>query len=358
MILLFRAGGSSLVEPGGFSPILDAIVQRSIILSLESKKILIIADPADPHALCVEDHLTRMGCQVKIWQSQHLLLEQKLTYRLASHESTEIQLQADGESLDLQSVSSLWLRRSGQVRARPAAERWIESVVERESGRALKAIFRNLHCFKVNEPDRQDEALYKLRQLELARACGFLIPETLVSNCPVACRQFYEQHNGQVIYKFIDEATGALLPSHHNPSPVYTSKVESTDLDEFESLAYSLHLFQRMIPKAFDVRLTVIGQAVFGARIDSQAGKGTVDFRLDPSVPLRDYPVPACVAESTLKLMAGLGLSFGCIDIVVDNDGLVYFLEINPQGQFLWIEDAVGHSLSFELARLLKKADL
>ncbi|MBY0552763.1 MAG: hypothetical protein K2W95_36100 [Candidatus Obscuribacterales bacterium] len=319
-------------------------------------RVLIIGDPSDPHVLCVETHLERMGCQVRIWQPMHLLLEQKLTYRLESRESAEIQLQADGESLDLRTVSSLWLRRSGQVRARPAAEHWIESVVERESSRALKAIFRNLHCFKVNEPDRQDESLYKLHQLELAKACGFLIPETLVSNCPAACSQFYEQHNGQVIYKFIDEATGALLPAHHNPSPVYTSKVESADLDEFESLEYSLHLFQRMIPKAFDVRLTVIGQSIFGARIDSQAGRGVVDCRLDYSVPLRDYSVPSCVAESTLNLMAALGLSFGCVDLAVDNEGLVYFLEINPQGQFLWIEDALGHSLSHELAGLLKKA--
>ena len=33
-----------------------------------------------------------------------------------------------------------------------------------------------------------------------------------------------------------------------------------------------------------------------------------------------------------------MGLVMGCIDIVVDKDGTYQFLEVNQQGQFLWIE--------------------
>ncbi len=37
--------------------------------------------------------------------------------------------------------------------------------------------------------------------------------------------------------------------------------------------------------------------------------------------------------------MKKLGLVFGCFDFIVTPDNEYYFLEVNEQGQFLWIEE-------------------
>lgn len=323
------------------------------------RTILIIADPADPHALAVQSHLTDMGCKVAIWQTRHLLQEQKLVYTFGERSTADLLLnQGNPSSLDLHSVDAVWMRRFGQVKAGPALESWIESVVERESTRAVKSLLRNLSCFKVNDPEKQDECLYKLTQLKAAKESGFEIPKSVVTNSPDAVRDFIDNQRGNVIYKLIDEGTTALLPFHRNPSAIFTTEVEASDLAEIDSVANSLHLFQEKIDKLYDVRLTVIGGNIFGVKIASRAGRGSVDFRLDYSVPIENFVVPPEVEAATQKLMNRLGLVFGCVDLAVDNAGLVYFFEINPQGQFLWIEDAVRHPLSFELAKLLKKAEL
>ena len=52
----------------------------------------------------------------------------------------------------------------------------------------------------------------------------------------------------------------------------------------------------------------------------------------------------ACLTFVTIKaqcqrMMKELGLLFGCIDLIVTPDGEYYFLEVNEQGQFLWIDD-------------------
>lgn len=319
------------------------------------KNVLVVASSADAHALSVKEHLERSGCRVSIWQTSHLLLEQQFSY---CTDERIARLNEGAMSVDLYNFDSVWLRRFSAPRAVPAAAEWIESVIRNESGRALRAILRCLPCFKVNEPDRQDEALYKIQQLEIARRCGLAIPDTLITNSPSCVANFYDKHGGKVIYKLIDEGTSWLLPLNRNPSGIYTSVLESRDLEELDAVGKSLSLFQGLIEKLFDVRVTVIGNRVFAAKILSQAGRGTVDFRLDYSVPVERFDLPDEVAEAILRLMANMGLVFGCIDLAVDNEGLYYFFEINPQGQFLWIEDAVGYSLSLEVAKLLRKAEL
>ncbi len=316
-------------------------------------KVLIMGDPADVHVRAVQRCLLELGCGVEIWQSQYLLYEQSLVFR---PDIGSLTVKSSENELDFCSFDSVWFRRVGTVRALPAPERWIESFCQKESTRALQAMIRALPCFKVNDPRAQEEALLKLQQLQLAQECGFRVPQSLVTNSPAAIREFFELNNREVIYKLIDEATNAVLPNHHNPAGIFTTLLTEEDINEFDSVELALHLFQRRIPKKFDVRLTVIGEEIFGARIMSQSGRGHVDFRLDYSVPTERFDVSGKLRECTLALMERMGLVFGCIDLCVDSSDCPFFFEINPQGQFLWIEDAVGFPLSNQLALLLKTA--
>jgi hypothetical protein len=54
------------------------------------------------------------------------------------------------------------------------------------------------------------------------------------------------------------------------------------------------------------------------------------------------------------RLMDALGLVFGCIDLVADDNDDLHFIEINQAGQFLFVEhDAPGVPLLRAMAAML-----
>ncbi|MNG07036.1 hypothetical protein D3C84_903210 [compost metagenome] len=54
--------------------------------------------------------------------------------------------------------------------------------------------------------------------------------------------------------------------------------------------------------------------------------------------------------EQILEFMKNLGLTFGCLDFLENKNGEYIFLEINPSGQWLWIEQLTGAPISKALA--------
>jgi len=52
-------------------------------------------------------------------------------------------------------------------------------------------------------------------------------------------------------------------------------------------------------------------------------------------------------------LMRRLGLVYGAIDLRLTPDGRYVFLEINPAGQFLYVEQQTGQPIAAALAALL-----
>jgi glutathione synthase/RimK-type ligase-like ATP-grasp enzyme len=57
------------------------------------------------------------------------------------------------------------------------------------------------------------------------------------------------------------------------------------------------------------------------------------------------YELPPAVSEKCLELMRRLGIIFGCFDFIVTPDGRHVFLEVNPMGQWLWVEQMCGMPL-------------
>ncbi len=226
-------------------------------------------------------------------------------------------------------------------------------MVEWESTRALSGIWRTFPCLWVNHPGAQEEAEHKIYQLEIARQAGLNVPLTLVTNDPDAVKAFYQTCSGKIIYKLIDEASARYFPAHEVPRGLPTLPFRKVDIKHLDQVRFSLHLFQERIEKTLDLRVTVIGREIFAAAIHSQEGTGKLDWRLDYSVPHKIHQLPDDVAEACLSVLLRLGLNFGAIDLCMDAEGKYYFLEINPAGQYLWLEEQLGLPLSKELARLL-----
>ena len=105
--------------------------------------------------------------------------------------------------------------------------------------------------------------------------------------------------------------------------------------------------------KKVELRVTVFGHRVYTAEIDSQSQEfSKIDWRRTPqegrncyAVPQRPYSLPDQIEKKILLLLQRLGLAFGRLDFIVTPQNELVFLEINPNGQWFWIEEATGMPL-------------
>lgn len=116
---------------------------------------------------------------------------------------------------------------------------------------------------------------------------------------------------------------------------------------------------QEYIEKAFELRVTVVGEEVFACKIDSQAQQeetGRIDWRQGYEHGLRQeaYALPDSVSSQCVAFLRRMGLNFGCFDFIVTPSGEYVFLECNPNGQWLWIELTVGLKISEAIADFLQ----
>jgi glutathione synthase/RimK-type ligase-like ATP-grasp enzyme len=114
---------------------------------------------------------------------------------------------------------------------------------------------------------------------------------------------------------------------------------------------------QNYIEKAYELRVTVVGDRDFACKIDSQVAGGntSVDWRRYnlPKTPHSQYTLPSNVREQLISFHAYFGLAASSFDLVRSRDGDYVFLESNPYGQWLWIEDLTGLQITEAITDLL-----
>ena len=137
-----------------------------------------------------------------------------------------------------------------------------------------------------------------------------------------------------------------------------TRLVGDQELAVLDNVRYAPVIFQEYIPADVDLRVTVVGDELFAAAIHSQESEYPVDFRMDmANTRIEAAELPRDIAERLLDLMGRLGLVYGAIDLRRTPDGRHVFLEVNPAGQWLFVEQATGQPIAAALARLLLAHD-
>jgi glutathione synthase/RimK-type ligase-like ATP-grasp enzyme len=117
---------------------------------------------------------------------------------------------------------------------------------------------------------------------------------------------------------------------------------------------------QNYVEKAFELRITVVGQEVFACKINSQLqdeDKGKTDWRqgYDYGLKHEPYDLPAEITSKCLLFLQRMELNFGCFDFIVTPGNQYLFLECNSNGQWLWIEQETGMRISGAIANFLIK---
>lgn len=221
--------------------------------------------------------------------------------------------------------------------------------VRREARRGLGGVLATLPRW-LNYPADMAHAEYKPVQLVLAEAVGLSVPPTLITNDPGDARSFVAGV-GCAVYKPL---AGGAIAEEGVHKLTYANRVTAADIDD--SVRGTAHLFQAWAPKAYEVRLIVVDHRCFAVRIDGDSDAAHLDWRADyPSLRYAATDVPIPVRLAVGRLLERLRLRFGALDFVVGPDGSWTFLEINPNGQWAWLQDATGLPIAAAIADALTK---
>ncbi|MER5759553.1 ATP-grasp ribosomal peptide maturase [Streptomyces sp. NPDC002082] len=251
-------------------------------------------------------------------------------------------------SLDLNDVTSCYYRTPNPFRF-PEGMTGPERRFAMAQARAgLGGIIAALDCRWVSHPSAMSRAEYKPVQLATARSSGLAIPETLVTNSPTDVRAFVDEIPGPIICKPI---ASPVLIEDDELRTVYTRVLTEGDLVDLRGIDTTAHMFQAWVAKQYEVRLTVVGDRMFAAEVHAGSEAARIDWRSDyNSLTYKTTDVPPHVAEGVRRLMSALNLRFGALDFIVSPMGEWTFLEINPCGQWDWIQHATGHPIAEAIA--------
>ncbi|MEU3186917.1 ATP-grasp ribosomal peptide maturase [Streptomyces sp. NPDC006923] len=212
----------------------------------------------------------------------------------------------------------------------------------------LGGVLSALDCRWVSHPASMSRAEYKPIQLAAARESGLTIPPTLITNHTDAVREFASDIDGPLICKPV---ASPVFIENDELKVVYTRRLTVRDLDDLRGVDTTAHLFQAWIDKAHEVRLTVAGDRLLAAEIHAGSGKAHVDWRSDyRSLTYRATETPPDIEAAVRRLMARLRLRFGALDFIVSPSGEWTFLEVNPCGQWDWIQHATGLPIAQAIA--------
>ncbi len=192
-----------------------------------------------------------------------------------------------------------------------------------------------------------------MHQLKLARKIGFKIPKTIITNIPQEALNFYRLMKGKIITKSIGDG---FVRTEDKMLHTYTTRVK--EHMDFGLIRNCPTLFQEEVLKMNELRITIVGRKIFAVEIDSQKYKASsLDWRKAvykfDKIPHRVVELPVRLKQKLLLLLDHYGLNFGAIDMAKTPEGEYVFFELNPAGQFLWLEDLTGLPLASEMAKFL-----
>lgn len=206
-------------------------------------------------------------------------------------------------------------------------------------------LLRNINArYWMSQPDALYRAENKIVQLKAAESLHFNIPATLLSNNKILVKEFEEKHSSSGI--IIKPLFSGRIELSEGVQLIYTNEVDKGHLNTLDEYDLTPCIFQKKIAKDYELRVTVVGKRVFAAKVNSQEHEKTkIDWRRQ-RLNFEAYTLPDDLKNMCIRLVQSLDINFGAIDMIKSTDGSYYFLEINPNGQWAWIEIDTGMSIS------------
>ncbi len=250
--------------------------------------------------------------------------------------------------------TQVWYRRPTALKPPVAGDEGEQRHAAEEWTAALEGFLAHVPRGRwVNHPAANTLASHKMEQLTRARDQGLAVPRTLVTQDPAEFRAFWDACGGHVIVKPISH--GYLSrPDPEGDSLIYTNVVGPEHAARGESVRACPTLFQELVPRRTDVRITVVDSDIHAVGLRAKdGGEPRVDIRRRnmAGVEYKDIELPPPLATRLLRLVRSYDLRFAAIDMILRPDGEWVFLEVNPNGQWAWLDLVAGADIGASLLR-------
>ena len=307
---------------------------------MEKRTVVILSDRGDWHSQAVAASLTRSGLARPLIIDITTLSQEGTLSVEPSPEWLGVRWSAGGEVLDAP-VAGLWWRRPGVIRL-DSLSRADREFAWHEWADALDGFVYAAAPIIINRPWADRQASRKSLQLQVARTCGLEAPRTLITNDAEQARAFFHALEGRVVVKAFRSPRDEV---------VETRRVRLEDFEHRASLQATPAIFQEFVAGDSDLRVVGVGEHLFAARLRPR--KALVDFRMDVQPQLERFELDEATAAGLRRMMREFGIAYCSADFRLRDDGRPIFLELNPGGQYLFVEMGTGYPITDTLARAL-----
>lgn len=327
--------------------------------------ILIITNKEDVHPTSVIDILNKRNIPVFRLNTECLLTDYEFcwwnnsmrTWFVIKNKQTGLTLKSD----DLDTV---WDRRPELPKELPFQG---NKAINKHNLDEAAGFLRFLRSYISTKPSIgsilfDGYASSKMEQIANTISVGLKVPDTCFANRQEDVLTMAKGHQELVLKPIASD--GIREDDKDIEYVFYTQKISRKDIANApkEAFTQTVSYVQEYIPKAFELRVTIVAKRVFACKIESQHLKddeGKIDWRQGYEHGLRyePYDLPTDISDKCIKFLDKMRLNFGAFDFIVTPSGEYIFLECNPNGQWLWIEMETGLKISEAIADALETGE-
>jgi|GEM_PF-719249 len=168
---------------------------------------------------------------------------------------------------------------------------------------------------------------------------GILTPKTIHSRDFESLPILAEKIGYPIIFKNTNKGKGVGVYKFDSKDQL------TTKIKELESLGKkaSGFLIQQLINYKHDLRVLVVGDSIFTMERIPKQGEFRANFSLGGSV--KPFSLNEEIKQFAIKAIRAVGLNIAGVDVLIDDQGTNYILEVNHTPGFVGMEKALGENI-------------
>lgn len=324
----------------------------------KNSQIVILSSHDDSHVPFVSKYFEKE--QVVLIDPQQIVSGVELSYQLVD---ANIEVTYKGTLLN--NVAGVWFRRPVLPNKKdiPVPDSYKEYSYDGVTNHIVWLFDRFEKANWISNYYAMLRADNKLTQISLARKLGFLVPDTLLTSSPKAAELFLKKYPVSIIKTVSSYGFGQRRNGEEISVFFYSQRILRTEKIDMTNLHLAPAFFQQSVENIMgDIRVNVVGNKTFAAIITNPGfdeNKQSIrDWRVGHEsgtlkIESFDKEFSKEIAKLCIAYVHKLGLNFGAIDLILDKNGKYWFLEINPNGQWAFVEEITKQHIGEEIAYFL-----
>ena len=315
--------------------------------------VLILTDCFDVHADIVVEELEKEN--IPFFRFDLDVESLKKVY--ISFENSIWKIKTKDNEISSKQITCVWCRRPF-VELSLQEQRYTDidfKIWKNEWNKTLLGLYNSLKQIPWLNPLRKAyKGENKYYQMDIAKEVGLKMPQTLISNDKRMIEKFAIKHKKN-LFKLMSQEIYDL--GNDDFKGLYTNVIRLKDIEKFNETEENPIVLQEYIDKKYEVRYTIVGKEHFVCCIESQQSeKAKEDWRRYDiaNTPHRRIEAPKEIQTKVSNMLKLLDLEYGALDFIITPEDEWVFLEINCMGQWLWIEELTGMSISKAIVKWIK----